>query len=423
MVLDVSILGSCVSRDIFNSRFVPNHKNYFSLKSYGHQPSIISIMSECIPFEYTELEGKSASSLDKDHFSSELEKPYLKTLYINQPNIIILDFYSDVMYGVEEADDSYIVGKSFRFKNYKAYNRLNIGKKYFPRENFEEFYELWKSKFDEFMEYVGVNIPNAKIIINKARAKNLYLDENGEERIQDDNREVEQINLIWDKLDKYAIENFNLDSMDYSKDNFYLDNDHPFGAFIVHFEQKYYDLYFSKLLKVCKNDLQDKPTENKEYPDVNVLNNVDLKYGIAFWTRWDSNIFYGKLNKENVIVIDEAFNESDIKTQCWSSEAEINADGNAEYILSLEVRARDLDKSSVLFCIRTFSKKHLTKYADCIESYDLKVNDFNISNKNFVRIEYVFKPKSKYIKVAPFVFRNGHVEYKNIRLVRKNNIT
>ncbi len=104
----VSILGSCVSRDIFNRKFISNYREYFNLKSYGHQPSIISIMSSPIPYKEDDLIGKGKSVLDRPHFKSELEKNYLTTLQINQPDLLILDFYSDVMYGASSNDKSFV---------------------------------------------------------------------------------------------------------------------------------------------------------------------------------------------------------------------------------------------------------------------------------------------------------------------------
>lgn len=42
----VAILGSCISRDNFNSLFNPQYKSYFECILFQHQTSMISLMSE-----------------------------------------------------------------------------------------------------------------------------------------------------------------------------------------------------------------------------------------------------------------------------------------------------------------------------------------------------------------------------------------
>lgn len=198
----VAILGSCVSRDIFNEKVISNVNDYFRLLSYAHQPSLISIMSKPIPYYYKNLSSKSKSVLGRDHFREELEKQFLLTLVNEQPDILVVDFYAEVMYGVVPVnDESFMVGKDFRFKHYKAYNKLKIGKKISPRINFSEFFELWKEKIAEFDQWAKINIPGTKIIINQARAKKEYLDKKDNGISQSEKDKIDEINNLWEKLD------------------------------------------------------------------------------------------------------------------------------------------------------------------------------------------------------------------------------
>ena len=57
MKYNVSIIGSCQSRDIFNSKFIPKYKDYFRVYSYYTMTSILSVMSEPVRYNYNNLEG------------------------------------------------------------------------------------------------------------------------------------------------------------------------------------------------------------------------------------------------------------------------------------------------------------------------------------------------------------------------------
>lgn len=414
MIKTVAILGCCVSRDIFNRSFIPNYRDYFKVLSYAHQPSIISIMSKPIPYYYKNMVGESKSVLDRDHFREELEKQFLKTLANEQPDILVMDFYADVMYGVVEVNDnSYMVGKNFRFKNFKAFKKLKIGKKYYPRENFDDFFELWKEKFAEFDKWTKLHLPNTKIVINKARAKKTYIDDDGNEVVRPEKRDLDQINDLWNRLDEYAINEFGYESLDYSQDKYYLQENHVFGNFFVHFDQNYYDLYFSKLRKVA-----DSLSDNKIVPvnPGNLILNSDFEFGNKFWTQWNKNVVFGLKDNKPVLIFDEFGHDKKEKRQAWSPLFELHGNGKQEYEMNLEVNFHDVDNDGKFFCIRTFNKKDLTAYDESAESYDLFIRDYTSNKSGSLEVNFKFKPIGKYIKFAPFINQNGHVEYLNFEL-------
>lgn len=412
MIYKVSVLGSCVSRDIFNSYFVEEYKNYFKLLSYSHQPSIISIMSRPIPYDESRLVGKSPSVLDRDQFADELSKPFLKTLVINQPDILLLDFYGDAMYGVVQVEDSFILGKSFRFSKYKVYKDLKIGQTYYPRKEVEPFFSLWKENFDRFYDFITENLPNTKIVLNGPKAENHYLSDDGTLLVFDEKKDIDNINRIWRMMDEYAISKYNISYLDYSNDNILLDKNHKWGAFIVHYESRYYKLCFKKLIMELQGYI---PCKGNSTSLDNVILNSECTNGKSYWTYWDDHV---KINYDSVpvIEIDEKGNINRVKRQCWSSAAEINADGNTEYCLSMHINFTNLDDDGKFFCIRTFKKRSHYKYSDCIKSYDFYVPKYNLQEGKDNYFEYRFKPKGKFIKIAPFINKNGNIKYWNIKL-------
>ena len=109
MKYNISIIGSCQSRDIFNSKFIPDYKEHFSVYSYYTMTSMLSVMSKPVGYNYDNLESCSLSNDNTDHWFFELEKPMLKTLATKKPDILLMDFYCEARYGAREYDGGYIV--------------------------------------------------------------------------------------------------------------------------------------------------------------------------------------------------------------------------------------------------------------------------------------------------------------------------
>lgn len=55
MVFTVGVFGSCVSRDLFNSKIVPNYKTFFQIISYSQRTSIISLMQNSVNFDEMDI--------------------------------------------------------------------------------------------------------------------------------------------------------------------------------------------------------------------------------------------------------------------------------------------------------------------------------------------------------------------------------
>ena len=52
----ISIIGSCVSRDLFNSKFIPDWKEFFQVKAYYARTTIPSIVSKPMDYDLEVLE-------------------------------------------------------------------------------------------------------------------------------------------------------------------------------------------------------------------------------------------------------------------------------------------------------------------------------------------------------------------------------
>lgn len=253
-MVTIGVIGSCVSRDLFNKLFVKDHRKYFDCCMYQHQMSMISLVAKPIPYDEADLNDHHLTKTNFEHFKSELDKSALPLIKKLQPQCLLIDFYADTLYGAVEIGDSYITGKLFKFRNSKAGEKLVAGKALFPRKDFMGFFEVWKPSFDKFMEFMKENAPDTKIIINQAKTSSEVKDLKTGEISHFGNYKIDELNFIWGMLDTYAIETYHLDSIDYGEKKYFLDPEYPLGTGlgIVHYHKDFYEDSFEQLLKITQ---------------------------------------------------------------------------------------------------------------------------------------------------------------------------
>lgn len=69
----ISVWGSCVSRDIFNRKFIENYKDYFQVLHDQQHVSVISLMATPYTKDVGELTG-DVTKFYKDVFKRDLSK-------------------------------------------------------------------------------------------------------------------------------------------------------------------------------------------------------------------------------------------------------------------------------------------------------------------------------------------------------------
>lgn len=96
----VGIIGSELSRELFD-KDKSEIQNDFEVVFYRKDTSVISVMSKAQEYDLNQLQKvmpveKSQQILD------ELEKGILNGLIAEQPDVLVVDFYSDILDGVIE---------------------------------------------------------------------------------------------------------------------------------------------------------------------------------------------------------------------------------------------------------------------------------------------------------------------------------
>ena len=264
----IAVLGSCVSRDPFNSKFISDYKNYYSCVLHQNQMSMISLGAKPIPFDSKLI--NNLSPFDTRHFRTELDKSFFAEMEKHQPDYLIIDFYGDLYYGIMKIGNSYITNKKWLFQKTKQFKQLDV------QDEFKMFYEkkdlyleLWKKGIKKLFDFLTKKVPNCKVIINKARFVDEYLDkETGEMKTISQSGKKRYINVPvfnkwWDALDNHVIKNYNVHVLDYSDKTYYAVEDHPWGMFYVHYNHSFYEDFTRKLLGIIANDLAKENLELK----------------------------------------------------------------------------------------------------------------------------------------------------------------
>lgn len=426
--MNISIIGSCQSRDIFNSKFIPEYKDYFKVYSYYSMTSMLSLMSEPIGYRYTRLMNSDFKDCLVEHWFQEFEKTLLKSLESKKPDVLLMDFYADARYGAVAYGSDYIINRTDKVIEKGIINKKNMGIVYSYEENTRDFFIMWKNSFDRFMAFMREKLPQTQIIINTVKGTNVVTDDEGNTylspRIQE--LDVDRINSLWKKFDKYAIKKYHLKAITYEK-NYTLDPNYPFGGLAwatVHFHKDYYRDCFQKLL-----DLTVKTEEIKDKEShINLVTDSAYKHELRNWTNMAGEFELVKYRSYYAArPVDCRGELENYRPQMWSKPIEILGDGKTSYTLSFYIKIADLSKvnhDTMLFAIRTFKYLRQIKAAEAIETYKLNIDDHDIIENQEYRYTYTFKPKGMYLRLAPFMFEYvPGIEYSRIKLERSSYVS
>lgn len=256
--VNVAIFGSCVTRDNFNSKFNYDYKRYYECVLLQNQASIISLLEKPTVFptdRVTEL-----NQWDSNDMKMDFEKSFLNKLGEQEPEYLIVDFFGDVFFGCMKIADTYVtnnywkLGETQFFKEVENPQFLNI------LRDTEEYVILWKKAIHKLFRILRETIPNCKIIVHKARFVNSYYDEKNQLKRMESSIDIELLNKYWDILDRYVLEQFDVQFIDLTHKKYTAYERHPWGLFGVHYEPKYYNDFLTYLHEIVLINYLDKIT-------------------------------------------------------------------------------------------------------------------------------------------------------------------
>ncbi|MFD1168158.1 DUF6270 domain-containing protein [Oceanobacillus caeni] len=254
---NIAILGSCYSRSAFNSTkkyFNPDYKRYFKVSYTNFQPSIISMISNPIPFNNDYFNDLDES--DITHAKREFNKSVFSDLKKEKIDYLILDFFVDATHGVIKIGDDKVIGlnssikRSKYYKDYLATHGTPINNRH------NDFLNKWEDACLKFINKIKTIIPGNKIILNSGGLTDKYYEKNGsiQSFIKKGNISEEEFihfNNVWNYMNNYFLNNLpEAHFIDMNKFGYIGSFDHPVSPGPHHFESSYYKKYMEQLLKV-----------------------------------------------------------------------------------------------------------------------------------------------------------------------------
>ena len=242
-ILNVGVIGSCVTRDNFNSRVSAEWQSRYRLTGQFYQMSFVSLFSEPISIDESAL-------LDIDEHSRictipDFTKSYLTELQNSPPDVLIIDFRTDVRFAVVKYGDSYFtdnlwkIARSEYYEQFKQCSRVSI------KSDYKEYTRLFRKACLSFAEFRNKFLANTKIILNSTRAVEGYGEDGSFVKFSPSTGI--DTNAYWDDLEEIFLEINPVETISVWDPTLESSAKHIWGAGPVHYESVYYKRFASSL--------------------------------------------------------------------------------------------------------------------------------------------------------------------------------
>lgn len=244
-------IGSCFSRSIFRSNeyFNPSYKKYFLLKKTVFHNSFISLFSNRVLFDFSQIEDLSVGDAAK-YVGIEFTKDMDSIFFNGDYQLVVIDNYINATCPViQYGNESYLT--------YNKYLSESIFKRLFYLSNVvypgtEEYLQLYrKSIFDFHNLLEKYNIRN--IVLIGGRLSKVKIDTNTLQTglWNDKMKWITEVNRNWDAVDKIFLDEFpNSFYIDKRSTSWKSDIHSPIigGASPSHYQKEYYKEIFEDML-------------------------------------------------------------------------------------------------------------------------------------------------------------------------------
>lgn len=238
----IFILGSCVSRDIFN------FPNDFSIVNYCARTSFASIFSSSFGHgEYADkLDSKFQASMLKDDLLKRVRKYLVECKY----DFLLIDFI-DERFNLILSGDSIATKSSELLRSGLQYETDNC---YEVKSESIEFIMLWEKGWKEFIGLLTENNLREKLVLNKVYWAERTESGGGFSPGLPDEK-IKKMNAFLDKL--YSIAEKDIQKshiMTQSRQQFIGDDNHRWGKAPFHYTKAYYKNALSFLKHLNNTD-------------------------------------------------------------------------------------------------------------------------------------------------------------------------
>lgn len=242
-MVNINILGSCVTRDAIQKT------NKYNLSNYFARTSIISIMSQTYPIKFEDI--LLNSNFQRKSVYQDASKETLQKL-MNQPSEYLIIDLIDERFKLIQMRES-ILTLSNELRGSSILNNLTY--KELERDN-KEVLELWYKSADAFFRKV-LNVYNpSKVILHKTFWREKYLNQAKQQNDFSDvvMKEIQKQNRLLKYYYDYCESIVpSISVVDMTDDSFLSCENHTWGLAPYHFEKAYYDVFLKKLDNIIFN--------------------------------------------------------------------------------------------------------------------------------------------------------------------------
>ncbi|RXZ01669.1 DUF6270 domain-containing protein [Fictibacillus sp. S7] len=259
----VAVLGSCFSRNPFNSNsyFNPGYKKNYSCVLTQFHSSIISMVSNPATIDIDQLDD--VSDYNKYFIQQDFEKTFFDQIQEQDPEYLIVDLYADAARDVMKLADDVYVSASLALRQSKHFKHY-MDNELITHDNNRDYLKLWKDAMILFAEKITNYIQEDKVILNVGGFTTKYQDNDGSVKAFPREHIIRRNNYFWDQLNAWFIECLPGCKVIDLRDTSYIgQHDHPFGNTFSHYHSGYYKEFMNRLNKLVMQDLQkERHTEN-----------------------------------------------------------------------------------------------------------------------------------------------------------------
>lgn len=250
----VAVLGSCITRDNFNRRFNPGYKQWYEVGPTTNQSSMIALMSPRVDLEWEPI--KPLRPYGRWNIHSDLSREILGELREAPPDVLALDFFGDVHFGVlRMADGRYVTNNRWRIHKTDLYARLidDPATQVLSWETGEDQYvALWIDAMDRFAAFMAEHCPSTTVVVHAGfnALDSMPADSDVPKPLHSKPRAARLAtrgNGVWERLQTHACEAYSWESIDLHDEWYPTFPDHPWGAFDVHYSLDYYPRFLAEL--------------------------------------------------------------------------------------------------------------------------------------------------------------------------------
>lgn len=252
--LKVAVLGTCFSRNAFNSSsyFNPGYKDTFDCVFTQFHSSLISLVSNEVKLDlslFTDI-----NKTDLEFLTMDFKKTFFLKLKELNVDYLVLDLYPDACRSVLQLEENQYVTASYILERSRFIRSLPITK-VIDHSNNEEYFALWKNAAEIFVGELIKILPEERIILNKGRFTSTYFDKNREVKSFRDTDLIRRNNYFWEKIDNYFISLLpNVKVIDLTDQTYIGDINYPFGLSFSHYQSEYYKEFLKRLNNIVIRD-------------------------------------------------------------------------------------------------------------------------------------------------------------------------